>query len=95
MTKAEKIFKDTHWACKKYIREWGVDDGAKGGFARLSTEEVTSTRTWNAIQNLIDKARRDIQIDFELNIMTESEVAKETVIIDMVQATLDNTRNRI
>lgn len=95
MTKAEKIFKDTYYSCKQYVKSWGVDEAAKSGFARLSTEELTSTRTWNEIQRYIDREKRDIKLDLDLNILTVNEATILEAAINMVQATLDNTRNRI
>ena len=87
MTKAEKIFKDTKYACKKHIEAFGFDNV---GFNRMSTEELVYTRTVNEIRELIKRAYKDIVIDLELAIITEEEAKKETQVVKMVELTLAN-----
>lgn len=48
MTKAEKIFKDTYYECRKHIRDWGIErnpDGRPVAYGSLITELVVSIRT--------------------------------------------------
>jgi hypothetical protein len=87
MTKAEKIFKDTKYSCKKHIEAWGFDNA---GFTRMSTEEVVYQKTANEIKKIIEKEYKNILIDSELGIITEEEARKEAQIIKMVELTLEN-----
>lgn len=87
MTKAEKIFKDTKYACKKHIEAFGFDNV---GFNRMSTEELVYTRTANEILELIKREYKNIVIDLELAIITKEEAEKETQVVKMVELTLAN-----
>lgn len=95
MTKAEKIFKDTRWACRKHIKAWGAGEknpnGLIAGFNRLVTEEVTSTRTFNAVQKEIDKAVTDENLMKKYGVVSDEEHEFEMNVLEMVQATLNNS----
>lgn len=89
MTKAERIYQSTRWECKKHVETWGRKEN-DGGFNGLITEEITSTRTTNQIQKLIENGRRLAKIDLKLNIFNKEEYDSEMKILDMVQDTLNN-----
>lgn len=89
MTKAERIYKDTRRECKKHIEAWGRKEN-DGGFNGLITDEITSTRTTNQIQKLIENGRRLAKIDLKLNIFSKERYELEIKVLDMVQDTLNN-----
>lgn len=93
MTKAEKIFAATRWDCKKHIKDWGFEENV--GFNGLSTEEVISIRTCNAIQKILDSKYNGLRIDRKLGISSEEKLIEEENVLKMVQATLNNTRKSI
>ena len=88
MTKAEKIFKDTRYACKRHIETWGFDNV---GFNRMATEEAIFTRTANEIKRLIKREYENILVDLDFEIITEEEAKREAQITKMVELTLENT----
>lgn len=90
MTKAQKIFEDTYTECRIHAKRWGYERTESGraiGFASLVTEEVTCRRTWNEIQRLIDREKKEIEmckkLDIEINSVRE-------FALEMVQETLNN-----
>lgn len=87
MTKAERIYKDTKYACKKHIETWGFTNE---GFNRLATEELVYKRTANEIKRLLDKDIKFTLLDFELGILTKEEATLEYDSIKMVELTLAN-----
>lgn len=93
MTKAEKIFKDTFYACMNHIKTWGYDVDKNGkaiGFNRLNTEEVTCTRTFNAVQKFINNRRKDSEIAKRLGIADPEWDELVGQALNMTQSTLDN-----
>ena len=87
MTKAERIYKDTKYNCKKHIESFGFDNV---GFNRMSTEELVYKRTANEIKKMIEREYKNTITDFELNIITEEEASLEIKTIKMVELTLAN-----
>ena len=87
MTKAERIYKETKYACKKHIEALGFDNT---GFNRMATEELVHQRTANEIKRIIIREHNLIVTDFNLGIITEEEAKKEVNIIKMVELTLAN-----
>lgn len=87
MTKAERIFKDTKYSCKKHIEAWGFENV---GFNRMTTEEVVHQRTANEIKKIIERDYKNIVIDLELGIITEEEAKLEVQTIKMVELSLKN-----
>jgi hypothetical protein len=99
MTKAERIFKETRWECKQHIQTWGYKENPNGkavGICGLITgnDGFTSTRTHNAIQNIIDIRRDGLKHDMELGIITHPRFNDEMMVLNMVQSTLDNEIER-
>ena len=87
MTKAERIYKDTKYNCKKHIESFGFDNV---GFNRMSTEDLVYKRTANEIKKMIEREYKNTITDFELNIITEEEASLEIKTIKMVELTLAN-----
>ena len=86
-TKAERIYKDTYYACKRHIETWGFD-GA--GFNRMATDEAVYQRTVNEIKRLIKADVTDNKMAYKYGIITREEAEKRVEIIKMVIATLKN-----
>ena len=93
MKKAEKIFNETRYDCKKHIDAWGYEDNV--GFNGLSTEDAVSIRTCNDIQKILDSKLGLIAIDRKLGVSTEEKLNREENVLKMVQATLNNNRKSI
>ena len=94
MTKAEKIFNDTYSECRIHIKDWGFEmnpDGKPASFNRLHTKEPVSTRTFNAVQKLIDSEKRMIAFDKEMGYDPDYTDLLEKALM-MVQVTLDAHR---
>lgn len=97
MTKAEKIYKDTRYECRKHIETWGYKINPNGtaiGYNGLITEELTPTRTLNEITKILERKRKGITIDLKLNVLTQEEAEKETQILNMIETTLNNQKRK-
>lgn len=94
MTKAEKIFDATYRECRIHIMNWGIPDrnpnGKMIGYSGLITKEVTSRRTWNAIQKLIDKEWENLKRDRYLEILSAERLEALESALEMTQSSLDN-----
>lgn len=93
MRKADKIFEDTYRACRLHAKAWGKEynpDGSAVGFSGLITEDVTSRRTWNAIQKRIDSERKNLELDKQFGMMEQFSLDRLEYALDMVQSTLNN-----
>lgn len=91
-TKAERIFKDTYTECRIHVKTWGFErskDGTAIGFNHLATEELTSTRTWNAIRKLIDSEKRNLEVYRKYGFENSYELKR--FALEMVESTLNNT----
>ena len=91
-TKADRIFTDIYRECRNHLKRSELKrnpDGTVVGFCNIS-EEVTCRRTWNAIQKLIDKELKNLDLEEELLGTTEYYELKKNAI-EMVQSTLNNT----
>lgn len=95
MTKAERIYAVTYVDCRLHIKRFGYEENV--GFNSLSynDNETVSIRTLNAIQKYIDSDRKMLEMDIKLNILTAGAIILNKQVLDMVQATLDNTRNAL
>ena len=90
MTKAERIYKDTKYACKKHIETWGFDNV---GFTRMvveDEEELIYKRTVTAIKNLIEKDKKYLNVNYRLGVITLEEAKEEAKVLKMVELTLGN-----
>lgn len=90
MTKAEKIFKDTRYACKKHIEAWGFEENI--GFSSLATEELVYKRTANEIKKLIEREQKDIAGFLQFNLITEQEAIFRLQVLMMIANTLKNQK---
>ena len=98
MTKAERIFRDTYTECRKYAKTWGFrynPDGRPVGFNGLITEEVVYVRTLNSVQKFIDRERKKLARDEELDVLDADRLNLLKYALDMVQVTLDNSRESL
>ena len=96
MTKAERIFQATRIACKEHYKDWGIEynpDGSAVGFARLimNDDEFSCTRTINAVQKMLDKAKKSLKLDKHFGIDTK----EKEIILDMVESTINNERKAL
>lgn len=96
LTKAERIFRATRFACRQHIESWGKQlnpDDKLVGFNNLICDEkdsVCSTRTFNDIQKLIDSEKITTELAFRYNLLQEDGRDRALDILNMVQSTLDN-----
>ena len=93
MTKAERIFTDTYTACRVHVKAWGFERNADGrpiGFNSLETEEVTTRRTWNAIEKLIKAEGKNIERSEKYGVIDTAKAEMKKFALDMVQVTLEN-----
>lgn len=103
MTKAEKIFTSTLNECRNSIKFWGFEtnpDGRPVGFETLCRNCLTGdcmiyTRTFNAIQKLIDSRCKTLSLSKKLNVLTDDEYKFEKFALDMVQVTLENHKKAL
>lgn len=91
MTKAERIFEETYAGCRNHIKKWGYEENS--GFQRMfyKDNEIFSKRTANAVQKLIDKERRELELDKELHVLSSDRICFLEQSLEMVQVTLKNT----
>ena len=91
MTKAERIFEETYAGCRDHIKKWGYEENT--GFQRMfyKDNETFSKRTANAVQKLIDKEKRNLELDKELHVLSPDRICFLEQSLKMVQATLNNT----
>ena len=88
MTKAERIFTNTYSECRIMVKTHGFEGI---GFGSLITEETTSTRTYNTIQKLIDKEKRNLELNRKLKVTSEERQELLENALEMVQITLNNS----
>lgn len=94
MTKAEKIFKDTLYTCKRDVESWGFEVNPNGrpiGYSKVICDCALCRRTFNDIQKFIDSRKRIIELDKKYGIFSEEEYKKELFVLDKVQVTLENS----
>lgn len=94
MTKAERIFNDSYFEAKRHIRNWGVKYNPNGkivGFNRLATNDndFMCTRTLNAIVKLLEKKRKQLQMQKEFNIEVDN---NNELALDMIEVTIEHER---
>ena len=98
MTKAERIFRDTYFECRRHVRNWGIErnpDGRPVAYGSLITEEVVSIRTCNAVQKFIDAEKRRLDMNDRYGVGTEESQRFQRQALEMTQATLENQVKRI
>ena len=95
MTKAERIFKDTYFACRKHVRDLGMKrnpDGRPIAYDTLITkdDESVSIRTCNAVQKFIESEKRRLELNGKFGIGTPESQECNKFALEMTLATLDN-----
>ena len=95
MTKAERIYKETRYQTRKYIKTWGYD--VKVAFGNWHTEtnerpdgEVIYRRTQNELLRMLQSERKELTICKKLNIGTEEELILKEQVLDMMERTAKN-----
>ena len=96
MTKAERIFKNTRWECKKHIEAWGYETNPNGksvGFTSLICDdnERICKRTVNAVSAILASERKRNELNLRYDIITEDKFRKTEQILNMVDSTIENT----
>lgn len=92
MTKAERIFKDTYYASMSNIKTWGFDESTS--WTRLNTEETVCTRTLNAIDKLIEKEQRGLDLNKKLGCFNDFDQLREQALT-MVRNTVKAERRNL
>lgn len=95
MTKAERLFKDTRYACMQHIENWGYELNPNGkpiGFNGLicNDTDIIYTRTLNAVAQQLERARREVALFLKYNTINADEAEKRNRVLNMVESTLDN-----
>ena len=92
MTKAERIYRDTKYECRKHVETWGYNPDTDGGFNRLiyKDSETVSTRTVNAVDVLLKRDKRLLENDVKNEIGTPEENNFKEKVLIMVRGTLNN-----
>lgn len=96
MTKAERIFNETRWNCRKHILDWPDETeiiGYSGVFYKEN--ETISMRTINSIRKILESKKHSIEIDRKLGISTTDKLNLEEKILRMVEATINNSEQTI
>ena len=93
MKKAERIYRDTKYECRKHVEDWGYNPETDGGFTGLiyKDSELVSTRTFNAIDVLLKRDERLLADCIELNIGTPDANEFKGKVLTMVRRTLRNS----
>lgn len=97
-TKAERIYRSTKVACKQHIEAWGIEYNPNGkavGFNNLSTDEVISTRTINAVEKIKNTEKRNNEECYKLGITNEEEYNRKAKVFEMVESTIENARQAL
>ena len=95
MTKAERIYRATKYACRTHINHFGLDFNPNGkavGFNNLTTEEVISTRTINAVEKELEKEKKDTAIAYKLDVITQEQLNERAKVWMMIESTIENAR---
>lgn len=100
MTKAERIYKDTRYECKKHVEYWGLgrdDNGKIIGFnsVAVKSNERVSTRTINDLRKWLEADRKQIMRWLEMGIINGDEYATRLETAAMVEQTINNTMDWI
>lgn len=94
MTKAEKIFRDTLYTCRRDVESWGFETNPNGrpiGYSRVICDCALCRRTFNAIQKSIDSYKRTLELHKKYGIISEERYKEELFVLDKVQVTLENS----
>ena len=96
MTKAERIFKHTRYACMKEIKTWGFEEvGFNNVCALDEKDEVVSTRTLNDLDKIYERAAKELVMDYKLGVIDREKARVEAQVLRKVRLTLDNARKKL
>lgn len=100
MKKAERIFKDTRYACMRHIETWGYELNPNGkpiGFNGLicNDTDIVYSRTINDVAQELERARRDVVLFLKYDTINEEEATKRNQVLNMVESTLSNNRKSL
>ena len=96
-TKAERVFSEIRFQCWKHIETWGYEVNPSGkavGFNRVHSDEEVCTRTLNALEKLSQQQRNFWQRCLKTGVIDKAKYAEEIKVLNMVDSTIENTRNR-
>ena len=95
MTKAERIFKSTYRACRKYIEDFGFKKDY--GFSRLYLEDTDTvcTRTCNEVETFLNREIRFVVNSARLGAMDAEKAQHLAQALAMVKETLKNQREHL
>lgn len=94
-TKAQKIFDDTRYICRRHLNSWGAEynpDGSVVGFNSMEYTGTMSTRTFNDVQHVIDSNRKSFETFSKIRNQTPEEIKAHDELLGMIQSTLNNQR---
>lgn len=91
MTKAERIYRNTHIDCIAYINYWGFEGLGFSGLTAKDDERIC-TRTLNEVERLLAKDIERCYRFKELGIIDEKRFAEKMEEYSMVGLTLANAR---
>ena len=91
MTKAERIFKDTYFTCRKHVKDWDMKrhpDGRPVAYDTLITkdDEDVSIRTCNAVQKFIESEKRRLELNDKFGIGTPESQERNKYALEMTDS---------
>ena len=92
MTKAERIYNKTRFACKQHIENWGYEENCGFNTVIYEDNETVCNRTLNEIRKHLERARKTLRIDVKLGILTNEAATLEEQTLNMVEKTIENTK---
>ena len=97
MTKAEKIFTSTRFACARHIESWGYQvnpNGSAVGFNFVHNDGIGTVcaRTLNDMSKLLESRRSHNRISLKLGVINNDEYEAEGRVLSMVESTIANSR---
>ena len=88
---SEDAFKYIYRNARKFAKEGDRIDTIAGGFNYKGDDTpVLSTQALKGIQSMINSERKDLKLDFELGVLSKSEVDVRHKALDIVQRTLNS-----
>lgn len=93
MTKSEKIFKDTYYACLRHLEQHGKEYNSNSkpvGFTNLISDSALYKYTFDCVQKHINTRRKEINIAQKYGVYTQEKYDNYVYALDMTQVTLDN-----
>ena len=91
MTKAERIFQNTRYECKRHIIAWGYEENVGFNTVIYADDETVCKRTLNDITARLERAKKMLKIDVKLGVLKNEEAKLEAQVLKMVEKTIENT----